>query len=154
MQPILSFCTLLFLSASFASRAWCQLVQDSWTAPASPDSWTSLQSGNPFSIVWKPSLHGQFQGYCHSCDIQRLDLWITSWNNANYNYKFAGKFTNPGFKVTATDLHFRECQHTCCRTCCRESLGVSLHTIRLEASFRRADLISRCKHNFFRRDFH
>lgn len=107
MQPILSFCTLLFLSASFASRAWCQLVQDSWTAPASPDGLTSLQSGNPFSIVWKPSLHGQFQGYCHSCDIQRFDLWVASWNNANYNYKFAGKFRNPGFKVTATDLHFR-----------------------------------------------
>jgi hypothetical protein len=72
-------------------RAWCQTVQDSWTAPAAPDGSTSLQGNAPFTIRWKSSLHGWFETYCTECNVTGLDLWVTSFNDEDYMYKIAGE---------------------------------------------------------------
>jgi hypothetical protein len=68
-----------------------QSVQDSWTAPATPNLSTKLQTNSPFTITWKATLTGSFATYCSSCDITKLDLWITSWQTNDYNSKIAGK---------------------------------------------------------------
>jgi hypothetical protein len=83
--------SLVFWSTIIASIAWCQTVQDSWTAPATPDGSTSLQSGAPFTIRWKSELQEAFSMYCTSCDVKKLDLWVTSFEDARYNFKIAGK---------------------------------------------------------------
>ena len=84
------FC-LAFLLALVSLQVWCQTVQDSWTAPASPDTSTSLQSGNPFTLLWKSDLKYEFSGYCPSCSVDQLDLWVTSFSNDDYNYKIGGE---------------------------------------------------------------
>ncbi|KAF2681722.1 hypothetical protein K458DRAFT_456784 [Lentithecium fluviatile CBS 122367] len=87
------FSCLVLLFTYLSLQAWCQSVQDDWTAPASPDKSTSLQSDNPFTLVWKPGLQGRFEGYCASCNVQQLDLWVTSWTNSDYNYKIGASTT-------------------------------------------------------------
>jgi hypothetical protein len=82
---------LLVLIALLPLRARCQSVQDSWTAPASPDRSTNMQSGTPFTIRWKSSLQEWFSAYCSSCDVRKADLWVTSFTSNNYNFKVAGK---------------------------------------------------------------
>ena len=69
----------------------CQTVQDSWTAPATPDGSTSVQSGAPFTIRWKSDLQDSFKMYCTLCDTKKLDLWVTSFKNKTYKFKLAGK---------------------------------------------------------------
>jgi hypothetical protein len=68
-------------------QAWCQTVQDDWTAPAAPDGSTPLQIGTKFTILWKSALQGSFQLYCPSCNITKLDLWITNFNGTEYTSK-------------------------------------------------------------------
>ncbi|KAH7072073.1 hypothetical protein BKA63DRAFT_568003 [Paraphoma chrysanthemicola] len=77
----------VYLFVLFALQAWCQTVQDDWVAPAAPDESTSLQSGFPFTLMWKTTLQNNFKTYCPSCDVRQLDLWVTSFNGKKYKYK-------------------------------------------------------------------
>lgn len=72
-------------------QVWCQTPQNDWIAPASPDRATNMQAGTPFTLRWKSSLQNWFPVYCNGCDVQKLDLWVTSYNNYDYTYKIAGK---------------------------------------------------------------
>jgi hypothetical protein len=149
----------LFLLTFLSLKAWCQTVQDDWTAPASPDNSTSLQSGNPFTLIWKSGLQDEFGGYCTSCNIQQLDLWITSFLNGDYNFKIGGELNELLGDIAVTDFvcsrhqsHYYvlvrlERQHTHCRTFGRKRLGVPFHPFRFEASVRPAGLVSGGQHH-------
>ncbi|KAH7084363.1 hypothetical protein FB567DRAFT_580925 [Paraphoma chrysanthemicola] len=81
---------VVYLLVVFAVQAWCQTVQDDWVAPAAPDESTSVQSGFPFTLMWKTTLQNNFKTYCPSCDVRKLDLWVTSFNGKKYKYKIGG----------------------------------------------------------------
>lgn len=68
-------------------QIWCQTVQDDWTAPAAPEGSTPLQSGTRFTLLWKSGLQNSFRAYCPSCDIKKLDLWVTNFNGTKYTSK-------------------------------------------------------------------
>ena len=68
-------------------QAWCQTVQDDWTAPAGPDGSTPLQSGTKFTLLWKSELH------CPSCNVTKLDLWITNFNGTKYTSKIGREYS-------------------------------------------------------------
>jgi hypothetical protein len=76
---------------TFLLGAWCQTIQDSWTAPTTPDGSTSLQSGTPFTIRWKSELQEAFGTYCASCNVKKLDFWVTSFIDESYKFKIAGE---------------------------------------------------------------
>ncbi|EFQ90831.1 hypothetical protein CFE70_006848 [Pyrenophora teres f. teres 0-1] len=69
----------------------CQTVQDSWTAPTTPDGPTSLQSGAPFTIRWKSDLQEALKTYCTSGNVMKLDHWVTSFENDSYKFRLAAK---------------------------------------------------------------
>jgi hypothetical protein len=50
-----------------------------------------MQSGTPFTIRWKANFQDWYSAYCSSCDVGKLDLWVTSFTSDKYNYKVAGK---------------------------------------------------------------
>ncbi|CAO2648859.1 Nn.00g098080.m01.CDS01 [Neocucurbitaria sp. VM-36] len=79
--------SLILAFVLFPLRAWCQTVQDDWTAPAAPDGSTPLQSGTKFTLLWKSGLQNSFEAYCPSCDTKKLDLWITNFNGTKYTSK-------------------------------------------------------------------
>jgi hypothetical protein len=84
MRHYLSF----FLAFVFLPlQAWCQTVQDDWTAPAAPDGSTPLQSGTKFTLLWKSGLQKNFEIYCPLCNTTKLDLWITNFNGTKYTSK-------------------------------------------------------------------
>ena len=79
-------------------------VQDSWTAPDPSDPAQNVQSGSTFTIRWKSSLRDWFPTYCSSCNLQTIDLWLTSYTNNGYNYKVACKFSLVDAKARMNQL--------------------------------------------------
>jgi hypothetical protein len=82
------FSVLLFTLLPLLARA--RSVQDEWTAPASPDNSTNVQSGMPFTIRWKDGLRDEVKTSCTKCDLEKLDLWVTSSITNDHNYQIAG----------------------------------------------------------------
>ncbi|OAL50084.1 hypothetical protein IQ07DRAFT_510411 [Pyrenochaeta sp. DS3sAY3a] len=78
------YLSLIFAFSFLPLLVWCQSVHDDWTAPAAPDGSTSLQSGSKFTLLWKPGLQYHFDTACPSCNINKLDLWITNLNGTKY----------------------------------------------------------------------
>jgi hypothetical protein len=90
------FVFFILLCTLLAWQACCREVQDGWTSPTKPDESTKLQSGNPFTLVWKSNLQGDFSNYCPPCDVGQLDLWVTTFNSNKYNYKIGGTHVQQG----------------------------------------------------------
>ncbi|KAF1917244.1 hypothetical protein BDU57DRAFT_493006, partial [Ampelomyces quisqualis] len=82
-----SYFSIILAFSLLPIQMYCQTVQDDWTAPAAPDGSTSLQTGTRFTVVWKSGLQNSFKTYCTSCDIKKLDLWITNFNGTKYTSK-------------------------------------------------------------------
>jgi hypothetical protein len=81
------YLSIILAFALLPLQAWCQTVQDAWTAPAAPDGSTPLQSGTKFTLLWKSELQNSFKLYCPSCNVTKLDLWITNFNGTKYTSK-------------------------------------------------------------------
>ncbi|KAJ8132714.1 hypothetical protein O1611_g913 [Lasiodiplodia mahajangana] len=77
--------TLLLLTFAYAAGS----VQSDWVFPQVPDYSTTIQLGEEYQIQWTSALQGWLQSYCPDCNTASVDLWVTSSNRNDKQYKVA-----------------------------------------------------------------
>ncbi|KAI9374403.1 hypothetical protein BJX61DRAFT_308389 [Aspergillus egyptiacus] len=69
------------LSLSLVLLPWVgaqNTVQDLWNLPDYPDYTSSFTAGSTVNISWQDALVTQFAPFCPDCNINNVDLWLTS----------------------------------------------------------------------------